>query len=61
MILENAREILEKALFKGGKVKESISSVVSKADLASKSFDHNYTIVAAGTEIHQSIMTIIKK
>lgn len=30
-------------------------------DLSAGSFDHNYTIVAAGTEIHQSIMTIIKK
>jgi fructose-1,6-bisphosphatase/inositol monophosphatase family enzyme len=49
MIPENAREILEKALFEAGnvllrhfgnghkaKVKESISSVVTEADLASE-------------------------
>ncbi len=73
MVPDNARKILRNALLDAGKVllshfgsshkatvKESISSVVTKADMASESFDRNYTIVAAGAEIHESIMNVLK-
>ncbi len=43
----------------GGMVTD-INGDVINFDLSSGSFDRNYTIVAAGAEIHQSIMTIIK-
>ena len=43
----------------GGMVTD-INGDVINFDLSSGSFDHNYTIVAAGTGIHQSLMNIIK-
>ncbi len=43
-----------------GGVVTDINGNAINFDLSAESFDRNYTIVAAGTEIHQSIMTIIK-
>lgn len=43
-----------------GGVATDISGDVLKFDLSSKSFDRNYTIVAAGAEIHPTLMNIIE-